>query len=130
MEDIRWQQRLENFSKSLRLLEKGINQSQLDELQRAGLVQFFEMAFELSWKMMKDYLQSQGFQDIRSPRDAIKKTFEIGLLSDGKIWLKGLEDRNLTAHTYNEKTAEEVDLLIRDVYYPRFIELERTFTKL
>lgn len=102
----------------------------MDELQRAGLVQFFEMTFELAWKMMKDYLTEQGFQNIRSPREAIKKCFEIELLERADIWLQGLEDRNLTAHTYNEKTAEEVDSMIREIYFPRFKALERAFLAL
>lgn len=72
---------------------------------------------------MKDYLEDQGFLDIRSPRDAVKKSFEIGIISDGSQWLQGLEDRNLTAHTYNEATAQQVDTMIRETYYVLFKNL-------
>ena len=61
--DIRWRQRFENFENAYALLEKYIDTKNPDELDRAGIIQFFEMAFELAWKLMKDYLESQ---DIKS----------------------------------------------------------------
>ena len=76
------------------------------------------MSFELAWKTMKDYLEEQGFIDIKSPRDTIKKAFETELVADGAGWLKALVDRNLTSHTYEEETAIEVDRLIRESHKP------------
>ncbi len=70
--DIRWKQRFENFEKAYRLLERALEISNPSEAERAGLIQFFEMAFELSWKLMRDYLQEQGFT-INSPKQAIKQ---------------------------------------------------------
>ncbi len=98
-----------------------------DVVQRAGMVQFFEMCFELSWNVLKDYLEEQGFTDVRSPRAAIKKAFEIGLISDGTVWLKGLEDRNLTSHLYNEQVAKEIIVLVSTVYAPLFHRFETVF---
>ena len=129
-EDVRWRQRFDNFRKSLALLETAIKVDRPDQLQRAGIVKYFEMTFELSWKLMKDYLEDQGFLNIRSPREAVKKTFEIGIISDGSQWLQGLEDRNLTAHTYNEETALQVDTMIRETYYILFKKLQAEFSKL
>ncbi len=37
------------------------------------------MSFELAWKVMKDCLNFQGYA-IKSPREAIKKSFETDLL--------------------------------------------------
>lgn len=122
-EDIRWKQRFQNFEKSLHYLEAALAIPELDIIQRAGLIQFFEISFELSWKTLKDYLEEQGFVDVKSPRTAIKKAFEINLVSDGHTWLQALEDRNLTAHTYDEETAIEVVQLIRNMYYPLLKEL-------
>ena len=36
------------------------------DAERAGLIQFFEMSFELAWKVLKDYLEVEGFI-IQSP---------------------------------------------------------------
>jgi nucleotidyltransferase substrate binding protein (TIGR01987 family) len=125
-EDIRWKQRFRNYEKSLNYLEDALAIKQPDVIQRAGIIQFFEMTYELAWNTLKDYLQEQGFLNLNSPRDAIKKAFEIELITDGNIWLKALEDRDLTSHTYDEETAIEVENLIRNNYYRLLKELSIT----
>lgn len=105
--DIRWKQRLQNYQKALGWLEKALADPSPDVVHRAGMV-------------LKDYLETQGFLDVASPRASLKKAFEIGLIVDGRGWLKGLEDRNLTAHTYDEGTAIQVENLVRTQYLPLF----------
>lgn len=116
--DIRWKQRFQNFEKMLGFLQDAMNIQHPDIVQKAGLIQFFEISFELSWNVMKEYLEAQGFIDLRSPRDTIKKAFEVGLITDGHTWIKTLENRNLTSHTYDEVTATKVVQEITTVYYP------------
>ena len=48
-------------------------------------IQRFEYTHELAWKVMKDYAEYQGYTDIRSSRDAIRKALEMGLIDD-KQW--------------------------------------------
>ena len=100
-QDVRWKQRFQNYEKSLHHLEDALKIKKPDIIQRAGMIQFFEMTFELAWDTLKDYLEEQGFNEIKSPRAAIKKGFEIDLITDGESWLQLLEDRNLTAHAYD-----------------------------
>jgi len=123
--DIRWKQRFQNFEKSLRSLEEAIKINDPDLIQRAGLIQFFEMSFELAWNTLEDYMEAQGFIDVKAPRAAIKKAFAIGIIADGHTWLKALENRNLTSHTYDEDTANQVVKLIRDSYYPLLRALDK-----
>jgi len=73
---------------------------------------------------MKDYLEDQGFTEIGTPRNAIKKAFEIGLIKNGHAWMDLLVDRNLSVHTYDEEKANNLDLLIRSKYFPLFYELK------
>lgn len=128
-EDIRWQQRFYNFTRAYKLLGKAALINSPSEVERAGLIQFFEMAFELSWKLIKDYLSAEGY-DVKSPRAAIKQAFQIELIADGMIWLKALEDRNLTVHTYDEETAEKVEKKIRELYLPVLTNLYLTFEEM
>jgi nucleotidyltransferase substrate binding protein (TIGR01987 family) len=116
--DIRWKQRFQNLEKSLNFLELAMKIEKPDIIQKAGLIQFFEISFELSWNVMKDYLEDQGFFELRSPRDTIKKAFEIGLITNGHTWMQALQNRNLTTHTYDEKMAEKVVHEIEYAYYP------------
>ena len=92
MDDIRWKQRLSNFQKALAHLSDAVELKNPSIIQQAGTIQFFEMSFELAWKTLKDYLEEQGFIDIKSPKATIKKAYEISLIEDGHLWLEALED--------------------------------------
>jgi nucleotidyltransferase substrate binding protein (TIGR01987 family) len=116
--DIRWKQRFQNFEKALKHLEVALQIDEPDMLQKAGIIQFFEMSYELAWNTLKDLLEAQGFTEVRSPRGTFKKAFEIGLISEGHTWLELLNDRNLTAHTYDDIKATEVERLIHHKYFP------------
>ena len=71
--DIRWKQRFQNFEKAMGHLEDALEIENPDLLQKAGIIQFFEMSYELAWNVLKDYLEEQGFIDVNSPRSAIKR---------------------------------------------------------
>lgn len=129
-DDVRWMQRFSNFRKALKNLDTALGVQNPDVVQRAGMVQFFEMCFELSWNMLKDYLEAQGFVGLNSPRATLKKAFEIGLIDDGAVWLKGLEDRNLASHLYNDEIARQVEDMIRAIYAPLFHLLDGHFMAL
>ncbi len=117
-QDIRWIQRFQNFTKSMQYLEDALQIPNPDIVQKAGIIQFFEMSFELAWNMVKDYLEEQGFVDIKSPRGALKKAFEMNILENGHDWMDLLQDRNLTAHTYDEQKATDMGQLIQNKYFP------------
>ncbi|MDT9755475.1 nucleotidyltransferase substrate binding protein [Heyndrickxia coagulans] len=126
--DIRWKQRFENFEKSYKLLEKYHNQDTPSEIEKAGIVQFFEMTFELAWKVQKDYLEAQGYL-VKSPRETIKQAFQFGLIEDGHVWMDALSKRNLSTHTYDEAFAEKFVEEIKHVYFPAFRSLYEKLLK-
>lgn len=113
--EIRWRQRFRNFEKSYLLLKKAAVIRKPSDTERAGLIQFFEMTFELSWKTLKDYLEAQGFQ-VASPRQTLKQAFQAGLIKKGNAWIEALDDRNLTTHLYDEATSRKVEKLIKKKY--------------
>ncbi len=114
--EIRWKQRLVNFEKAYKLLERTLAIENPSEAEKGGIVQFYEMCYELSWKLMKDFLESQGLL-VKSPREVIKKAFQIDIITNGEQWFNAMEDRNLTSHTYNKETADEVVNKIRNIYF-------------
>ncbi|MBA5249322.1 MAG: nucleotidyltransferase [Gammaproteobacteria bacterium] len=125
-DDIRYVQRFENFEKSFKLLEQALAIKTPTIIEKAGAIQFFESSFELSWKLMKDYLDFSGYR-VNSPRDAIKQAFSMGLISEGSLWLDALNDRNLTVHTYDEAMANEVFQKIKVDYYALLLLLYMAF---
>lgn len=125
MQDIRYKQRFENFKKSFLLLKQAIDIETPSIVERAGAIQFFEITFELSWKLMKDYLEYLGYS-IKSSRETIKTAFSIGIIENGEVWLKALMDRNLTTHTYDENDADEIYENIKNSY---FSLLEKLYLK-
>lgn len=128
LKEIRWKQRFENFEKSFRVLQKYVNQPIKTELERAGLIQLFEMTFELAWKVLKDYAEAEGY-NVKSPRQAIKVAFQMELIDDGHIWLNALAHRNLTTHTYNEDLAEKLTKEIKETYFPEIGKLYKSLSE-
>jgi len=124
--DIRWKQRFQNFERAVTLLEQAMQLTTLSEIERVGLIQFFEMSFELAWKLLKDYLEAEGFT-VKSPRATLKQAFQAGFIADGHIWMDALQDRNLTAHTYDEALAIVVENKIRRSYYLLLAKLHQDF---
>lgn len=120
-DEIRWQQRFENFGKALTQLESACNQAEYSDLERAGLVQMFEFTMELAWNTLKDLLFYEGFET-KTPRETIRKAFETEYLTEEETetLLDALIKRNVLSHTYDEKTAEEAVRLIKFVFAPVF----------
>lgn len=92
----------------------------LSELEKEGFIQRFEYTHELAWNVMKDYVEYQGATDIGGSRDATREAFKIGLIVNGAVWMDMIKSRNLTTHTYNEDTAEDIFLKIVREYFSEF----------
>lgn len=120
--DIRWKQRFQNFQKAVSELKDFLNVPRLNKFEKQGLIQCFEYTFELGWKCLKDYLEYQGYQ-VKSPRDSIKLSFQIGIVENGHLWMDALEKRNLLSHSYNEEVVTEAEHLIRTQYFSLFLTL-------
>jgi len=128
MKEMRWRQRFENYEKSYHLLHKYSNNDLRSELELAGFIQLFEMTFELSWKVMKDYLENEGYI-LKSPRDTIKQAFRSGLIRAGHDWIEALTSRNETTQTYDEEKIVSLIEEIRTRYLPLFSELHEKLSE-
>jgi len=121
--DIRWKQRFVNFKKAFAQLEKAVVIEELSDLEREGLIQRFEYTFELAWKTLQDLFKEKGYIGITGPNPVIEQAFTDGYISDSKAWARMAKSRNLTSHTYNEETAEDIAEDIVDEYFDLFSAL-------
>ena len=75
---------------------------------RAGVIQNFEVTFELSWKLIKRWLNIQiapAVADGVTRRELFRLAAQNGLIADVDQWMAHNEARNATSHTYDEKKA-------------------------
>ena len=121
MTDVRWKLRLENLKQALARLEEACAQTEYSNLELAGLVQTYQFTFELCWKTLKDLLTLEGYE-VNSPRETIRKAFEMSLIADVDRWFNALESRNILSHIYDESTAKQAMSCIKDIYEPMLRE--------
>lgn len=132
-EDIRWKQRFNNYLKTLQTLTEAVELAQrrdLSNLEEQGMIQGFEFTHELAWNVLKDYLEEKGIVGIIGSKDATRLAFKNGLIDDGEAWMDMIKARNLSSHTYNQETADEIVGKILERFYPAFEQLSRKFTTL
>jgi nucleotidyltransferase substrate binding protein (TIGR01987 family) len=96
----------ESFQKSLERL-KEILRAEPTIANRDSTIKRFEFTYELAWKSLQKYLREKDVLAL-TPRDCFMEAFRIGLIQDDVGWIQMGQDRNLTAHTYNETLAEQV----------------------
>lgn len=133
MDDIRWKQRFSNYLKAYQNLVEAVELSrsrELSKLEQQGLIQSFEFTHELAWNVFKDFLEYKGFIGLIGSKDATRTAFKNGLIERGGDWMKMIEDRNLSSHTYNTEVAQSIadDILMR--FFPAFEEMASNFSVL
>jgi len=119
-DDIRWKQRFSNYINALSQLEQAVEvygDTALDIIKE-GVIQRFEFTHELAWKVMKDYLEHEGIQNVTGSRSAARHAFNVGLLEDGQVWMDMIETRNHTVHAYRRSILETEFRKIIERYYP------------
>jgi len=106
---------------TLKLLEK----ETYSDAIRDAWIQRFKYTLEQACRLLQKILKKRGIE-IASPREIVRLSAKEGLLSDSASWLLFIEKRNLTSHTYNSETANEVYQVI-----PKFVEeADRLFATL
>ncbi len=127
--DIRWKQRLENFTKAVKLLEEiqFLDLAKTSQLEKEGIIQRFEFTLELGWKTLKDKMESDGLVLYQiSPKMVVKEAFKAKYIDQIEIWLDLINDRNLLSHTYDFTVMEEVIPDIQKRYSQALSALHKT----
>lgn len=52
--------------------------------------------------------------------------FKLGIVHNGEVWMQMIKSRNLTSHTYDENTADDIIKLVKNLYYREFENLKIT----
>ena len=116
----RLEERIENFNRAYELFQRMYNMhvnNPEDEAYRLALVQCFEIVFEISWKLMKDYLKIKGSDEPTTPNDTFKAMFASENLPNAQVWIDMTKDRNFSSHEYNMKKFDEIIEKIDTKYY-------------
>ena len=94
---------------------------------RDASIKRFELTFELSWKLLKLFLDDQGFV-CNSPKSCLQQAFSFGLIKDNPLWVDLANDRNSSIHSYSEKFADALYEKLGN-YLKLFRELEKGIKK-
>lgn len=119
--EVRWRQRFQNFENAFNTLTRIINRyesSPDDEVVKMALVQAFEFSYELAWNCMKDFLENEGFTEVKNSKQAIRTAFQAELILDAEGWMTAIQKRNLASHSYNDIILTETVEYIKDDFYP------------
>lgn len=117
--DFGWRRRLGSFRAAFGKLKEAVDLSRrrpLSDLEQLGLIKRFDFTWKLAWKVMRDYLSYQGFPSIEGPGDAIRQSFQSGLIADEAVWVESIAGRKLSARAYEAETAEALAALIKGPY--------------
>ena len=108
----------EQFERALINLKTGA-ESAVDDLDIDGTIKRFELCYELSWKLIKEYLADLGLI-CKSPRECFKFAFENRLIDSENNWTSMIDDRNALVHTYTHEESREIFQRIKSSYIGSF----------
>lgn len=116
-------EKFKDFKNAYQRLTESLEVEVTNDVIIDGVIQRFEFTFELSWKLMKAYLEYEGLKNLNSPRSTIRAAFKNKLIEDGDKWVGMLLDRNKTSHIYDEDKAREIYDKIKTEHIDRFKNL-------
>ena len=96
--------RFESFCNSLKSLSEAKERDLSDSFVLSGTGAKFSITFDLSWKVMKDIvMQIYMISDfaVGSPREVLRKAFELNIIDESDYWLEMLLLRNTLSHDYD-----------------------------
>lgn len=91
------------FKKVVLRLEEALQQPK-DDFLRDSTIQRFEFCIELAWKNSKRLMGTST----SAPKDVVREMAQNAYIADVELWLKAIDMRNLSSHTYKEDLAELV----------------------
>lgn len=118
--------RQDSFAQAIARLGDALTAPETD-LSRDAAIQRFEFCFELAWKVIQERARTEGL-DCQSPKGCFKLAYKNSWIGEEAGWLAMVEDRNRTAHTYDEALARTVYRRLSG-YLPLFQSLAATLRR-
>jgi len=95
-----------DFEKAVQNLKSAV-ESAVDDLDIDGAIKRFELCYELSWKIIRLYLEDLGII-CNNPRDCFKQAKINNLIEDESLWMEMIETRNQLVHEYSFEFSREI----------------------
>jgi len=114
--------KFDHYCSNLEALSQADQQDLENEFIIGGIIDKFQMQFELGWKVLKELLRYEGRSEANSgsPREILKTAFEVYDFIDEDVWVAMLGDRNSMSHEYDGNAARRLVETIIDSYLPAF----------
>lgn len=97
---------ISSLLKAYKTFKEGLTSAK-SQLEKDGVIQRFEYTLELCWKTLRKILKYKG-TIVNSPRDTFREAHLVGLIDNVNAWYDLLDKRNLSSHTYNQETADDI----------------------
>ncbi|MBU0647378.1 nucleotidyltransferase substrate binding protein [Patescibacteria group bacterium] len=124
--DKKFSESLNQFQEALKRLSEVLDQEE-NEYIRDSAIKRFELVFELSWKTIKAFLETQLII-CQSPKKCFQEAFRQGLIGYEQEWLNMCDSRNEATHIYNQEIAEDIYSQLPD-FLKAFEQLEKNLKK-
>ena len=105
---------ISQFEKALKSLKEVLLLPK-NNIVRDSAIKRFEYTVDISWKLIKFFIEEKKGIICNSPKDCFRQAYEQGIIDYDDRYLKYIDMRNQTSHTYNEKIAEEIYNNLNDV---------------
>lgn len=104
---IKFDLQLDQLKRAISRLDEVLSLSKTD-IVRDSAIQRFEFCLDLAWKTLQTYLRDRKGVVANSPKDVFREAYQNQLIEYSEDWIKLVDLRNETVHTYDEATAENV----------------------
>lgn len=115
------------FSSALARLDEILQQEKTIIIRDASVTRF-EFTFDLSWKLMRAFLEERKGVTCVSPRDCIREAFHYGAIGADPIWTQMTDWRNAIVHEYSEEFANDLFAKLPAIF-AAFKKLEEAIQK-
>ena len=103
-----------DFEIAFQNLKLAVNNA-VDDLDVDGTIKRFELCYELSWKIIKLYLEDLGII-CKNPKECFKQAKINNLIEDESVWMEMIETRNQLIHEYSLEFSRETFEKIKSDY--------------